>query len=57
MLAKPSLLKNINLSALTVYYTKLRSAWISANLYKKWFNDKFITTVKSYRKQNKKAYY
>ncbi|XP_023312705.1 jerky protein homolog-like, partial [Anoplophora glabripennis] len=43
--AKPRAFKNLNPSSLPVYYRSQKSAWMSTDLFKEWFNIEFVPKV------------
>ncbi|XP_071574415.1 jerky protein homolog-like [Temnothorax nylanderi] len=49
---KPRALKNINHEALPAYYAHQKSAWMSSDLFKKWFFDQFVPSAEKFLKKN-----
>lgn len=49
--AKPRAIKHIKPSALPVYYTHQRSAWMSSDLFQTWFFEKFVPSVEKFLKK------
>lgn len=49
--AKPRAIKHIKPEALPVYYANQKSAWMSRDLFKKWFFDQFVPKVERFLKK------
>lgn len=50
---KPRAFKNVHIQSLPVYYKNQKSAWMDADLFKKWFFDEFVPNVETFlRNQN-----
>ncbi len=47
---KPRCFKNVNISALPVIYANQKKAWMDASIFKYWFFDLFVPSVKAYLK-------
>lgn len=48
----PRALKNINHSSLPVVYQSKKSAWMDSVIFKRWFFDNFVPSVKKYLQEN-----
>lgn len=49
--AKPRAIKHIKPDALPVYYAHQKNAWISSDLFQKWFYDEFVPSVERFLKK------
>lgn len=47
---KPRAFKNCNISSLPVYYRNKKNAWMSGELFKKWFSEEFVPKVEIFLK-------
>lgn len=50
--AKPRALKNMNMNSLPVYYRNQTKAWMTGNLFKEWFEKKFVPSVTRFNEEN-----
>ncbi|XP_054259801.1 jerky protein homolog-like [Macrosteles quadrilineatus] len=50
--AKPRAFKHINMKSLPVYYRNQKRGWMDGKLFKEWFHDQFVPSVKRFSQEN-----